>query len=244
MSPSSYRRWPPCVRRGFGNSKRRSQLRSVCGLTPSMAAAAFVLIVLMGNVMEVCGALSKQCNGTCACHVARTRCGAPEQEERLSRRRRRARRARPAAGRRGRRVPSSARRTCSRGARRRWATGASPRAAQAISETRFGPESTSTSAGTRNSLTWKLTTWVSWTSSRRSAARETPQIDERGVDDQERVARRRRDVGGAPRAARPSPQRSHTRAADGSLRRAAAVAAEGPVRACCKVVGVFRAPPR
>ena len=39
--------WPPCVRRGDGNPNRRSQERRVFGLTPSIAAAAFVLMTPM-----------------------------------------------------------------------------------------------------------------------------------------------------------------------------------------------------
>ena len=46
-SASSYWRWPPAVRRGAGKPKRRSQLRKVFGLTPSITAAAFVRTTLM-----------------------------------------------------------------------------------------------------------------------------------------------------------------------------------------------------
>src|ERR687898_561529 len=45
-SESSYWRCPPAVRRGLGYPKRRSQLRSVLGLTPNSSAAALVLIPL------------------------------------------------------------------------------------------------------------------------------------------------------------------------------------------------------
>ena len=52
ISASSNCRWPPWLRRGEGKPKRRSQLRSVFGLTPSMAAAAFVRIALMARGIE------------------------------------------------------------------------------------------------------------------------------------------------------------------------------------------------
>ena len=44
ISARSNCRWPPAVRWGSGKPKRRSQERSVLGLTPSIAAAAFVRI--------------------------------------------------------------------------------------------------------------------------------------------------------------------------------------------------------
>src|SRR3954464_5381939 len=53
ISVSSNWRWPPWVRRGVGYPKRRSHERSVLGLTPSMAAAAFVRTTLMPELSSV-----------------------------------------------------------------------------------------------------------------------------------------------------------------------------------------------
>src|SRR4051794_11006771 len=55
-------RWPPAVRRGSGEPKRRSHERRVLGLTPSMAAAALVRIAPMRDVSsvgEVCATLAR-----------------------------------------------------------------------------------------------------------------------------------------------------------------------------------------
>jgi hypothetical protein len=47
ISATSNCRWPPALRRGSGKPKRRSHERSVLGLTPSIAAAAFVRMAPM-----------------------------------------------------------------------------------------------------------------------------------------------------------------------------------------------------
>ena len=52
ISVSSNCRCPPAVRRGSGKPNRRSQERSVFGLTPSMAAAAFVRMEPMPRCIE------------------------------------------------------------------------------------------------------------------------------------------------------------------------------------------------
>ena len=54
ISARSYCRWPPAVRRGCGKPKRRSHERSVFGLTPSIAAAAFVRIDASRGYADEC----------------------------------------------------------------------------------------------------------------------------------------------------------------------------------------------
>ena len=221
ISARSNWRWPPAVRRGSGKPKRRSQERSVFGLTPSIAAAAFVRIAPMHDVSsvgEVCATMaSERCSLGASLQAQETRGRTP------TRRRTGGALGRPSASTMSARARRAARadarpeadaELARRGAGRRGASRPRPRAACTMRST-SASRAADLGVGGHEQVADVAVDDVGLARPEQLLGRAADRADrELAVDEQERILRRRRGVGrrGDEQARARSARRRATRA--------------------------------